>query len=108
MILPDEPTDTFASMRPLWPSGIVVATDDIPAVPGACYAPDMLDANQLKRLDEILAELEELQAKDRQFLQYGRDTTEAMLSVPIQDLFSYGERYARREILQKELREMVK
>jgi hypothetical protein len=67
----------------------------------------MLDDTQLKRLNEILAELDDLFAKDHQFISPRALGTGPIVSIPIQELFESGKRHERRRFLQDELQQMA-
>jgi hypothetical protein len=68
-----------------------------------------MDENKKRRLDEILVELAELHERDSHFVRHRPlASQEAIVSVPIEDLFAYGERYERRAALQEELHQMAR
>jgi hypothetical protein len=68
----------------------------------------VLNENKRRRLDEILAELADLNEKDRQFIRPRSLTQEAVVSMPVEELFAYGERNDRRTTLQEELGQLAR
>jgi hypothetical protein len=71
-----------------------------------CYAADMLDENKKRKLEEILGELAELDAKDKDsaiIQPRNLAGNEPLVPIPIEELFAYGKRWERRKALHEEL-----
>ena len=68
----------------------------------------MLDENKKRKLDAILAELAELNAKDLRFIQPRNTGQGPIVAVPIEELFAHGERHERRSALHNEMAELLR
>ena len=68
----------------------------------------MINENKKRRLDEIIAELADLNEKDRQFIRPRSANQEPVVAIPVEEIFAYGDRYDRRAALHEELYQMAR